>query len=266
MSVAHPSLRHYQIDANIDDNGLNCHHVYCDDCISLMRAWRGPHFRCPLIFADPPFNIGQNYDSHDDRMKPAEFYKFTEQWLCAASQLLTPNGIMCVNIPDDMVGLILSLCPLQRIDWIIWHYRFGQCGWSKFISSHQHCLVYRNGDGPHTFNADDILVESDRSSKYNDSRTLDSETPGLRVPLDVLTIPRITGNSKERLVNHPNQLPEAYLTTLIKAYSNAGEFVLDPFGGSGTTAICAKRLGRWSVSIEKSAVYCADIVARLERG
>lgn len=244
--------------------GHEYHHVYCGDCITLMQSWAN-QFHADLIFADPPFNIGQAYDAHNDSMSEVDFIRFNEQWISAAARLLKPNGILAINVPDAMVGYVLSMCPLQRIDWCIWHYRFGQCGKTKFISSKTHVLIYRNGDGPHTWNADDILVESDRSSKYNDSRTFYSETPGMRVPHDVwCDIPRVVGNAKERMPNHPNQIPERYLERLIKAFSSPGECVFDPFCGSGTSAAVAKRLGRWSVSIDKSPEYCADIVQRLE--
>lgn len=243
------------------------HHVYNGDCVDVMRSWAG-QFSSPFIFADPPFNIGEPYDCHDDKMATAKFFRFTDQWIHAATALLKDGGVFAINIPDAMVGVVLTsagLANLQRIDWIIWHYRFGQCTRAKFISSHTHCLVFRKGDEPHTFNSNDILVESDRSTKYNDSRTLQSGTPGLRVPFDVwCDIPRVVGNSKERIAGHPNQIPERYLERLVSAYTNVGECVLDPFGGSGTSAVVAKRLGRWSVSIEKSLPYCQDIVSRLK--
>lgn len=239
------------------------HYLYHADCEGFMQSCEG--FKADLVFADPPFNIGETYDSHDDNMPSVEFYQFTNSWLSAAMKLVKSNGILAINVPDSMVCFILTLCNFQRIDWVIWHYRFGQCGKSKFISSHTHCLIFRNGYGPHTFNAEDIMVPSLRASKYNDIRTMHSETPGMRVPFDVWDdIPRVVGNSKERVAGHPNQLPLKYLERIVRAYTNKGEMVLDPFGGTGTTAAVCKMLSRRSCTIEKSAAYCADIRTRLE--
>ena len=249
------------------------HYVYHADCVKLMRSWAGA-FRPDFIFADPPFNIGENYDSHDDRMSDAEFKDWTYQWFKCCRDTIKPGGVIAINVPDDMVFRILWCADvfspaLKRIDWCIWHYRFGQCGRSKFISSHTHILIFKrlgdNGDDiQHVFNSDDILVESLRSSQYRDRRTLDSATPGERVPLDVWTdIPRVVGNSRERVVGHPNQLPERYLERLIRAYTNPGNFVFDPFGGTGTTSVVAMKLGRQSATCDVSASYCADINARL---
>jgi len=245
--------------------------IHQGDCLSIIAenisVWRGAF---DLIFADPPFNIGEDYDEHDDRMDEGQFEEFILTMLGFCNDMLREGGIFVVHVPDEMVHLPLLGLPavgMERIDWIIWHYRFGQCQNAKFIRSKNHALVFRKGDTEHTFNAQDILVDSDRATVYNDSRTLITENPGKRVPLDVWAeFPRVTGNSKERMPNHPNQLPELYLARIIRAYSNAGDYVFDPFGGTGTTAVVARALGRNVVTSEFSKRYCADIAARIERG
>jgi DNA modification methylase len=259
---------------HLEDN-TGRHFVYCGDCVPLMADWKKSGIQVDFAFSDPPFNIGQKYDVHDDRLGDDEFSLFTFKHLVSTAHLVRDGGIMCVNVPDAMVLKVETAfniyndergIGMERIDWIIWHYRFGQCGNTKFISSHTHCLVYRKGTNPHTWNPNEILVESDRHSKYSDHRTYQSETPGLRVPLDVwCDIPRVTGNAAERVAGRPNQLPWKYLDRLIRAYTNPGDLLLDPFGGSGTTAEQAKKLGRRSVSIDVSETYCNDIVERLNR-
>jgi site-specific DNA-methyltransferase (adenine-specific) len=252
-----------QLQTVSSDHETQRHWVYNSDCVELMRGWKGA-FRPDFIFADPPFNIGQNYDTHVDNMPPSQFNAFTRNWVECCAMMLREGGVLAINVPDSMVGLILTTCPLQRIDWVIWHFRFGQCGKTKFIASHTHCLIFRNGDTQHTWNAGDIMVESLRSSKYNDPRTLDSATPGMRVPFDVWDdIPRLTGNSHERIAEHPNQLPVRYLERLILAYTNKDNFVFDPFGGSGTTACAAAIHNRRSVCCDISSKYCDNIIKRI---
>lgn len=255
------------------------------NCLDVMRSRIGDWQRAfDFVFADPPFNIGHGYDVYNDSLPPDAFFEFTSQWVGYLPLILKPGGIAAINIPDSMVRDVLNIaaaCSLTRIDWVIWHYRFGQCVQSKFISSHAHCLIFRNDSvpcapgeyWPHTFNADAVMVPSDRSTVYSDSRTLDSATPGYRVPLDVWCMEndgqhwgRVNGNSAERIAGHPNQLPEKYLERLIKAYTNSGEWVLDPFGGTGTTAVVARELQRNCITIELSAAYATDIAQRCASG
>ena len=92
------------------------------------------------------------------------------------------------------------------------------------------------------------------------------ENKGLRVPMDVWYGKywgRIQGNNKERRHEHHNQIPEVYLERVIKACSNPGSLVLDPFLGSGTTSTVARALGRRSIGIEHSAVNAKSAWERI---
>lgn len=222
-----------------------------------------------LIFADPPFNIGHEYDEYFDILSQEEYFDFTSQWVDSCIWALREGGVFAINVPDDVVPLILEVTSdLIRIEWVIWHYRFGQCTDYKFINSHTHCLIFRKGDVKHTWNPDAILVESDRRSKYGDNRIADSARNGMRVPLDVWSIEndgvgwgRVT-HGPDRMPNHPNQLPFNYLDRLVKAYTNEGDIVFDPFGGTGTTAAAALHNQRNAVTAEISPQYTQDIVDR----
>lgn len=246
--------------------------IYCGDCLELMPAIEET---VDLIFADPPFNIGQKYDGYSDKLERELYADFTYNWLSECGRLLKPSGTLAVNVPDDLVHLVLGLAPIPatRIDWIIWHYRFGQCGRAKFVNSKAHCLVFvKHPMKGRTWNPDDVLVESDRVA-YGDKRTKKSNTPGKRVPLDVWGVPsdgpcwgRVQGNSAERRAGHPNQLPEKYLERIIRAYSNPGDLILDPFGGSGTTAVVAAALGRRAITVDISEANVKSIVERLRKG
>jgi site-specific DNA-methyltransferase (adenine-specific) len=248
------------------------HFVYPGDCVPIMTAW-GDAFCPDFIFADPPFNIGEDYgETSNDSRPAAEFEFWTRTWLMAVCNMLRPGGVLAINVPDSMVRIILNgiavecnKYEMQQIDWCIWHYRFGQHTKHKFIPSKTHCLIFRRGDTRHTWNPDSILVESLRSSQYNDKRIFDSEKGGMRVPFNVWTdIPRVVGNSRERVKGHPNQIPEAYLERLILAYTDPVDYVFDPFGGTGTTSAMAARHGRRSATIEINTDYCEDIISRVK--
>lgn len=257
----------------------NSDHEHCGDvwamvrngnCIDWMAYLAAQQTKFSLIFADPPFNIGQAYDVCDDKLPQQEFHNFNASWINVAKELLKPGGILAINIPSKMLQQTLaclnSCGRLQEVDHIIWHYRFGNCIRSKFISSKTHILVYKLGTDLHTWNPDAILVDSLRKTKYNDARIDDYENGGTRVPFDVWDdIPRVVGNARERqgMESHPNQLPEKLLERVIKSYTNAGDWCFDPFGGTGTTSAVAAALSRNALTVELSTAYYHDIVRRL---
>ena len=159
---------------------------------------------------------------------------------------------------------------MRRIAWINWHYRFGQCGRSNWIDARCHCLVFAKNE-QYTWNPEDVLVDSDRATVYGDKRIHETERGGKRVPGTVWGVPsdgqnwgRVQGNNQERRQGHPNQLPLVYLARLIRAYTNAGDRVLDPFCGSGTTAAVCQELGRSCHTIDVSSESLLSTVDRLE--
>lgn len=254
-------------DLTFSSKGDRRAEVIHGDCRELMPTLG----KFDFVFADPPFNIGQEYNGYADRRD--DFEEFTLDWIAKAWEAC--DGVMALHGPDELAELYVIAkrrLGMQRIAWIHWHYRFGQCGRSNWIDARCHCLLFAKHDR-WTWNAEDVLVDSDRASKYNDPRIHDTDNGGKRLPGTVWGIPsdgkywgRVQGNSTERRSGHPNQLPEVYLERLIKAYTNPGDRVLDPFAGSGTTAVVAAALGRDCVTIDVSADTCESVRQRLQRG
>lgn len=249
--------------------------VILGDCIEVMRRLSGSGFRAKLIFADPPFNNASFYDVHNDSVDWDEYRGWTLEWMMEAERLMGDDSILVIHGDDNVCDIVTvladSVSEIERCSRIIWHYRFGQCQRSNWVNSHAIANVFcKTGQKPE---CKPPLVESDRAAVYSDPRTQDTQNPGLRPPLTVWGIPsdgpnwgRIQGNNAERIKNHPNQLPEKYLERFILAYTDEGDMVLDPFGGTGTTAVVAHALGRPSVTIEKSLGYCEDIKDRIRKG
>lgn len=251
---------------------VNLFHADCRDFLAIHK--HELEGQVDAVITDPPFNIGQAYDEHDDDVCASDYEQFFREWVFGISTAIKVGGVVAINVPDALVNLTLNTAlsyGLQRIDWVIWHYRFGQCVNSKFISSKTHCLIFRYGGTSHTWNPQ--LVESDRYSKYNDARTLQTDTPGKRVPFDVWSTEndgphwsRLVGNNLEKVPNHPNQLPEKYIERLVLSYTNPGDLIFEPFGGTGTVPVVAAALGRRCICVELSQAYCDDIKTRLEKG
>lgn len=240
------------------------------DCRDLLRNLRVAGQRPDLIFADPPFNIGQDYQ-HGDRMSKADFESFTVQWVNEAVMTLRPGGALWVNVPDEMVSNIDTLVrniagiKMERKNWVIWHFRFGQHTDGRFVRSKSH-LLYFVKDGPNrVFNTEDIRVASVRQ-EIGDLRS----APSGRTPMDVWGFEnfwgRVQGNSHERVPDAPNQLPEVLLERIILACSNKGDLVVDPFCGSGTTAVVGSTLGRRVITSDNSERILHTAVDRCKKG
>lgn len=244
--------------------------VYVGDCRKVLSGL--PEKSVDLIFADPPFNWDVPYGEWDDSRPREEYLAFTHQWLDASLRVLKDHGSLWVNIPDDTAAEIvvhLKQRGMAMINWCIWHFRFGQHRIGNFIVSKVHALYFAKDRERRIWNADPILEPSDRAAIYDDPRTRETRQPGLRVPLDVWYGPlwgRIQGNNKERRKNHQNQIPEVYLERLIRACSNEGDLVLDPFLGSGTTCTVARALRRRSIGIEISSPNAASAFERIQFG
>ncbi len=250
--------------------------VYVGDCREVLpRIPEVRDARVDLIFADPPFNWKRAYDKWDDNMPDAEYLRFTYDWLDLCVGALSPRGSMWVNIPDDWAAEIVVHLKqrLHMVNWCIWHYRFGQNTTGRFINSKVHALYFaRDPDiNGRTFNDGEILEPSDRATTYFDPRTFNKKegTSGMRLPMDVWYGKywgRIQGNNTERRPNHDNQIPEVYLERVIRACSNEGDIVMDPFLGSGTTCTVARELNRVSIGVEYSEDNAKSAFERIKAG
>src|SRR5262249_28483141 len=244
--------------------------VYVGDCGEVLAGL--PAHSVDLIFADPPFNWDVAYGDWDDDRPREEYLAFTRAWLDGCLRVLNGHGSLWVNIPDDTAAEIavhLKQRGLVMINWCIWHFRFGQHRTGNFIVSKVHALYFARHPEKRVWHADAILEPSDRAAIYDDPRTRRTRQPGRRVPLDVwygAHWGRIQGNNKERRKNHQNQIPEVYLERVLRACSDEGQLVLDPFLGSGTTCTVARALGRRSIGIEYSAANAASAFERIQAG
>ena len=266
--------------------------VAVGDCIELMQSW--PAGSIDLIFADPPYNIGYQYDQYEDKRDDREYIEWTESWIDACARLLTPRGSLYILIGDEYAAETrLHLKKLERErklvfrNWIVWHYTFGQNCKIKFNRSHAH-LFYCVGSAafegvkvaapPFTFNRQAVAVPSARQTTYADARAnpqgkmpddtwylrpQDAEGSYFREGEDTWYLSRLCGTFKERVGWHPCQLPESLLERIVKLSSNAGDIVFDPFAGSGTTLAVAARLKRQWLGCELSKEYAAKSLERI---
>ncbi len=231
------------------------------DCIEVMKNI--PNKSVDLVFADPPFNIGIKYDDYKDDKNYNDYYTWSEKWINGTHRILKESGTIYIAIGDEFaaeINLILKKSGFHFRNWIIWYYTFGQNQRKKFNRSHTHILYFTKDKEKFTFNNTDIRIPSARQQIYNDKRA----HPLGKVPDDVWEFSRVCGSFKERLGNHPCQMPEALLERIIKTSSNIGDIVLDPFAGTGTTASVAKKLKRNYITMEISKNYAELVKKRID--
>jgi site-specific DNA-methyltransferase (adenine-specific) len=235
--------------------------IICGDCIEILGKVAEPF--ADLIFADPPFNIGYQYDKYKDSVDSDKYIAWTRDWMSACVNVLKPTGSFYIAIGDDYaahVRIIGDQLGLNLRNWIIWHYTFGQQTKMKFARAHTHIFYFTKDKNVFTFNEHVVRVPSDRQLTYNDKRA----NPRGKMPDDVWNeYSRVCGTFKERRGWHPCQMPELLLARIISVSSNEGDVVLDPFSGSGTTAAVAFQLNRSYTGIDISEDYVTGSVERI---
>jgi DNA modification methylase len=233
------------------------------DCVKAMK--RIPSGSVDLVFTDPPYNIAYEYDVYSDNRTHNSYVKWTKEWVAECYRCLKPTGSMFVAIGDEYaadVKKVIDRSGMFMRNWIIWHYTFGVYCKTKFGRDHAHILYHVKDRKQFTFNGEAIRVPSARQTKYNDLR---AEASG-RVPGDVWAYPRVCGTFKERNdFGHKCQMPEELLERVVKVATDKKEIVLDPFGGTGTTAAVAARLNRRFITVELSPSYVEGIKLRLRK-
>lgn len=257
--------------------------LFQDDSINRLKAL--PAGSVDLVFADPPFNIGYEYDEYDDRRSRDEYLDWSRKWMAGVSRVLKDSGTFWLAIGDEYAAELKLIAQdelqLTCRSWVIWYYTFGVNCVRGFSRSHTHLFHFVKDPDNFTFNAENpsVRVLSARQMVYADNRAnpkgrLPDNTWILRpqdapagsfAPMDdTWYFSRVAGTFKEREGFHGCQMPEQLLGRIIRVSSNPGELVLDPFTGSGTTITSAKKLGRQWLGIEMSKEYARRARERVE--
>jgi site-specific DNA-methyltransferase (adenine-specific) len=253
--------------------------VYQGDCTRELAKLDAASV--DLAFADPPFNIGYDYDIYKDRHAAEHYLSWTRQWGGDVKRVLKENGTFWLAIGDEYAAELKLIFQNELgftcRSWVIWYYTFGVNCTKKFSRSHAHLFHFVRDAKKFTFNSPAVRVPSARQLVYADVRAnehgrLPDDTwilrpqdvpAGFQAEEDTWYFSRVCGTFKERAGWHGCQMPEQLLGRIIRACSNPGDVVLDPFAGSGTTVVVAKKLGRQWLGVELSENYVARIQARL---
>lgn len=248
--------------------GNEQHKIIHGDALEALKKL--PDNSVDLIFADPPYNIGKNFNGHIEKWKTEEAYlKWCYEWLDLCIQKLKPNGSFYVMtatqfMPYFDIHLRNKLTILSRL---VWSYDSSGVQAKKYYGSMYEPILFCVKDkNNYTFNTNDILVEAKTGAKrklIDYRKAVPTVYNSEKVPGNVWEFSRVRYRMEE-YENHPTQKPIALLERIIRASSNAGDLVMDPFSGTFTTCFVAKELGRNSIGIELQDEYVKIGLRRLQ--
>jgi modification methylase len=242
--------------------------IISGDCIETMQSL--PEASVDMVFADPPYNLqleGELHRPNNSRVDGVEeawdrfddfasYDRFSEAWLSAARRILKPEGTLWVigsyhNI--FRVGARLQDLGFWILNDVVWRKTNPMPNFRgrRFTNAHETMIwCAREREGRYRFN-------------YEAMKSLNDD---LQMRSDWL-LPICSGGERlkdgEGKKAHPTQKPEALLHRVILASTQPGDLVLDPFFGTGTTGVVAKRLGRNYIGIERDPGYIAVAEKRL---
>jgi len=224
-----------------------------------------------LLFIDPPYNLPKSFNGRSfKQMSLAGYETWLESWLEPLTKTLKPTA--SIYICGDWQSSTAIHRVVQKYFWvqnrITWEREKGRgakINWKNASEDIWFCTMSKN----YTFNLEAVKQKRQVIAPYTqDGRPKDwAESPAGRFRLTHpsnlwadLTVPFW---SMPENTDHPTQKPEKLLAKIILASSNPGDTVLDPFAGSGTTAVVAKKLGRNYTGIEVDEIYCCLAEKRL---
>ncbi|MGV3661932.1 MAG: adenine-specific DNA-methyltransferase [Prosthecobacter sp.] len=233
--------------------------IYLGDCKDILSSI--PDNTVDLIFADPPYNIGKKFCDFRDSWPSDESYaKWCYEWAELCIRKLSSKGSMyLMTSTQAMPYLDLWIRDkLTILSRIVWHYDSSGVQAQKFYGSlYEPVLFCVKDPGNYVFNADQIEVEAKTGAvrKLMDYRkAVPTPYKNTKIPGNAWYFPRVRYRMPE-YEEHPTQKPETMLERVIKASSNPGDTILDPFSGTFTTCAVAQRLGRKSIGIELQEAY-----------
>ena len=243
--------------------------LYHGDCMKYLK--KIPDNSVQLIITSPPYNIGQEYEK---KISLAEYLSFQKRVIRECDRILKPNGSICwqvgnykdkgENIPlDILLYPIFKEFKLELRNRIIWHFEGGLGSNRRFYKRYETILWFVKSRH-HIFNIDPLRLPRIYHQKKDKKTGKLKGNPLGKNPGDVWDIPLVNNFHIEKS-SHPCQYPVGLVERLILALSNKGDIVVDPFIGSGTTAVASLLHKRKCIGIEKESKYIKTAQERLAK-
>ncbi len=246
--------------------------IYEGDCADYLPQL--PRDSVPLIVTSPPYNIGKEYE---ESLPLSSYLDWCERWIRELYGASAVNGAFWLNLGYVSIEQHAKAIPISYLLWnripyylvqeIVWNYGAGVAGKTFFSPRNEKFLWYVKNSEKYTFNLDDVRDPNVKYPKQKKNGKLKCNPLG-KNPTDVWQFAKVTSganrSSKERMP-HPAQFPLAVIERIIKASSNRGDVVLDPFLGSGSLIEAAIRTGRIGVGFEINPTYVRLAAERIKK-
>jgi site-specific DNA-methyltransferase (adenine-specific) len=226
-----------------------------------------------LLFIDPPYNITKKFNQVSFKeMKLLEYVKWLDSWLSKAARLLKENAsiYICGDWKSSAAIFITGSKYFQVKNRITWEREKGRGAKENWKNCSEDIWFFTNSS-KYTFNVNDVKLRRKVLAPYKDKDRnpkdwKQNDTGNFRdtFPSNIWNDISVPFWSMPENTDHPTQKPEKLLAKIILASTKKGNIVFDPFLGSGTTAVVAKKLGRKYVGVEVDEYYCCLAEKRLE--
>jgi len=239
------------------------------DCRELIKEIPDKSVR--MVVTSPPYNIGKKYGQYKDKVSLEEWIELIDSITKEIYRVLTDDGSFFLNLSPIPYGPDKEILPLPYIGYdimkknnfylrnmITWIFNNMQNCTNRLSGRYENILWGVKDLKNYVFNLDDIRIPY---ITKNDKRLTGSG----RNPTDVWYFDRVNNMTKKKLnLSHPTIYPLDMIERIIKMSTNEGDTVLDPFLGSGTTLVAAKRLNRSGIGFELDAKYKEEIERRIQ--
>ena len=252
-----------------DLNGIR-NKIVCGDAFSVLE--RLPTASFDLLFADPPYNLTKSFGTEKFSERSSDEYEaWLDSWLTLCLPLLKPTASVYI------CGDWRSSAAIQRAgsryftlrNRITWEREKGRGAKANWKNSAEDIWFFTVSN-EFTFNLDTVKQRRRVIAPYRENGEpkdwAETGSGNFRDthPSNIWTDISVPFWSMPENTDHPTQKPEKLLAKIILANTNDGDLILDPFAGSGTTAVAAKKLNRDFVAIESDEQYCLLAQKRLE--
>ncbi len=238
--------------------------IHEGDSVELLRVL--PDRSSRLVIADPPYNLGPKFGIEREWNRSHEWLPWCETWLKECSRVLTDDGSIFVYGIHHFVGYVQTLMydlGLHYRRMIIWHYENGWSRSSKTLATHYEPILWFSKTESFYYKPIREPYKSAERLKYpiRKGKLVWTPHPDGRLAGDVWKFPTLAGRRfRDERVDHPTQKPLILSDRMVHHFSEPGDLVVVPFGGSGTECVSAKRAGRryWAAEINPTYVALSN--------
>lgn len=245
--------------------------LFCQDIFAALPYL--PDACVDLMLADPPYNLTKTFNNKRFRKTSSEAYaEWLDSWLSQTVRLLKPTASVYICGDWESSAAIHRVgekyfIPRNRITWEREKGRGAKSNWKKCAED----IWFFTVSDDYYFNVDAVMLKRQVIAPYTDPNGApkdwtESENGRFRLthPSNLWTDLTVPYWSMPENTDHPTQKPEKLLAKIILASSKSGDLVFDPFNGSGTTTVVAKKLGRHYLGVELDEIFCCYAQKRLD--